>query len=94
MEPPTVTEEFTTDNAYGWIHYNPVRYNTRRVSILQYILGDRGTWTFMAICVDDEAFEQIDINHVFDAISMNDGSVFVVAPQRTMVNAITAAFAD
>jgi hypothetical protein len=94
MNGSVVAEEFTTDTAYGWVHYADFQGDPRTVSVIQYELDGEGGMTTVMMSIDAEAFETLDIGEVFDAVSLNDDSVFVIAPQRTMIRAIEDAFAD
>lgn len=92
MNGSIVAEEFTTDTAYGWVHYADFQGNPRTVSVIQYELDGEGGMTTVMMSIDAEAYETLDIGEVFDAVSLNDDSVFVIASQRTMIRVIEDAF--
>ncbi|MGC4191287.1 MAG: hypothetical protein QM589_08990 [Thermomicrobiales bacterium] len=87
-----VFKEFSTEDSYGWIHYADFQGNPRTVSILQYRMAKPGSWDAIAMSINIGALDVLDIEDAFAAVSLNDGSVFVIAPQRTMIRAIEDAF--
>lgn len=92
MNGSVVTEEFQSDSAYGWIHYADFQGNPRSVSVIQYELDGEGGMTTVMMSIDAEAFEDLDIDDVLDAISLNEGSVLLMGSPGKVTRAIKDAF--
>jgi len=93
MNGSVVSAVFSTDDAYGWVHYADFQGRPRTVSSIQYLLPGDGSMTTVQLSIDMDAYEDLDIGDVFDAVSLNDESVFLIASQPKMVAAIEDAFA-
>lgn len=87
-----ITEEFSTDTAYGWIAWADSKDGIRTVNVFQYILVD-GAWYEAFLSIDAGGSAKTPIDVVVDAVSLNGGPLFIIAPRQTIIRAVEAAFA-
>lgn len=87
-----ITEEFATETAYGWIAWADSQDGIRTVNVFQYILVD-GAWYEAFLSIDAGGSAKTPIDDVVDAVTLNSGPLFVIAPRQTIIRTVEAAIA-